>query len=131
MITLKHYLSAPLPPHTGGSIVHWWEARRLYYNVIVFLEYVIAVAATVVMHPPEGSLWPGWSAIGALLLMSLAFVLPANIWYTGAWIAEWVLRIIWPRLPSRFSPWMLSIGIIFSFIFIWFIVAAMTGSIQI
>jgi hypothetical protein len=52
------------------------------------------------------------------ILTYIGIQLAANLWYTGGWIADLmvkkVLRIQWPG----FGPWALALGIAFSFVFI-------------
>ena len=75
---------------TPASIIGWWEARRLPYNVAVGATGLVTLS---VMHllsrlPPAPLPMPlGFSLFGALVYGTMA-----NLCYTSGWMAEIVIR---------------------------------------
>ncbi len=112
MIAPTQMFARPDPTATPGEVIRWWERRRLYYNLIVF-----AWAATIFCILIA---WRHrWDLLSAsnLLVYLLFFQLPANIFYTGGWIADLVVKKVL-RLPSTwFGPVALGLGIAVSLIF--------------
>jgi hypothetical protein len=49
-------------------------------------------------------------ALFAILLYGIA----ANLFFTGGWLAELVVRKIWPREADRFATLSFSLGLVFS-----------------
>jgi hypothetical protein len=104
----------PKAPQTWGSIVKWWEIRRLYYNLIL----LIVPAQILIFHwSAFNSLTDRWQAI---LIYLLLFQLPANVWYTGGWIVDLFLKKAVRLSAPGFAPWALAAGIVFSLLFLFF-----------
>jgi hypothetical protein len=114
MFTPMDLFARPKTPQTWGNIVKWWEARRLYYNLIL----LIVPVQFLIFH---------WSAFNSLtdrsqgiLLYLLLFQLPANIWYTGGWIVDLFLKKALRLSTPGFAPWAFAAGIVFSLLFLIF-----------
>lgn len=104
----------PKIPQTWGSIIKWWEARRLYYNLIL----LIVPAQILIFHWTSfKSLTRPWQGIFLYLLL---FQLPANLWYTGGWMVDLFLKKALRISAPGFAPWALAAGIIFSLLFLAF-----------
>jgi hypothetical protein len=121
MVSVGNYFSNPTPPHTVGSIIRWWEGRRLLYNAVVLAEIFLVSAVL-------GFLRFGIAEFESLQLFGYVFLLPlgvglvliqipANLWYTFGWIAEISLRKTWRNMPDEFGSWAQRIGLGFSILF--------------
>ena len=83
----REWLFETLPePRTAGSIIRWWEARRLFYNMVIgsvglcsFLVFLFCITQANVLKPGEDAEEP--------LALLFAWV-PVNICYTAGWVAE-------------------------------------------
>jgi hypothetical protein len=90
----------------GESTITWWEKRRLGYNLILFVFLVAFIAVRRFVD---------FSTDLTLVLFLLQ--LPANIWYTGGWVLELLLRHGLKMNLPWFGSVALAGGIAFSFIF--------------
>jgi hypothetical protein len=111
MNAIKHLFAQPDLLQSGLAIIWWWEARRLYYNLIL-LTWVLMLALLASARPGrfDSSLWN----FNVLLVFVLFFVLPANVLYTGGWIVDLIVKKVL-GLPARgFEPWALGAGIAFT-----------------
>jgi protein-S-isoprenylcysteine O-methyltransferase Ste14 len=107
-----------LPPAGRGvsEVILWWERRRLYYNVIVaagcFLFLLFSTIAAYVESPARAANVSAVRGFFAILLIVMS-----NLWYTGGWIAELLLRLVVGDRMLWFAPVMFAVGILFSFLF--------------
>ena len=114
IIGIRTLLAKPDPEPTAGAIIRWWEARRLHYNVLILVWALILYLAA---HIETGRIDPEAFNLASLYVYLLLFQLPANIFYTGGWIADLVVKKVL-RLPSaRFGPFALGLGIAVSLLF--------------
>jgi hypothetical protein len=119
MTLLKRLLARPCGPQTAGGIIAWWEGRRIYFNAILLAA--ITLAAIVSAAADGGGI--------TLFVVSIIFLLfPANIWYTGGWIADLLIKKALRLNVTGFGPWALGAGIVFSLLFMGFIYASMFGT---
>jgi hypothetical protein len=124
MILLKRLLARPCGPQTAGGIINWWEGRRIHFNAILL---AIIIVATIVSGATNGQgirtrLW----GAGVTFVISIFVVLlPANIWYTGGWIADLLIKKGLRLNVTGFGPWALGAEIVFSLLFMVFIYASM------
>src|SRR5207253_2780038 len=96
----------------------WWELRRIPYNLIVGCVGIVtcvfiataALASEIVFGKEFGLPDPPIFAVLGVLLYAIA----ANLCYTGGWIAELLVRKLWPDGTDRFAVWIFSLGVIFS-----------------
>lgn len=106
--------NAPGAWHT----IAWWEARRIPYNLLVGSTGVLSGALCFVtgmlcehfLGEPIGIPDPPFFA----LLAVAAYGLMANLCYTGGWVAELLVRKIWPEQASAFGKISFFLGLIFS-----------------
>jgi hypothetical protein len=71
----KFFFRMPYPLQTTGSIIRWWEARRLTYNLAVGSTGLItlAIASLIAALPPS----PGH--LGAPLALVVVYAVLANL----------------------------------------------------
>jgi hypothetical protein len=115
-------LSAPCRRNASlGSardVIGWWEARRIPFNLLVgtagvvtcLVTGVVALESEMVLQTEFG--WPDpplFALIGVLL-----YGIFANIFFTGGWVAELIVRSVWPQEADRFATLSLALGVIFS-----------------
>jgi hypothetical protein len=114
MLALRDLFARPKAPQTWVSIVKWWEARRLYYNLIL----LIVPAQILIFH------WSAFNSLTnrrqAIILYLLLFQLPANVWYTAGWVVDLFLKKALRRTTPGFAPWAFAAGIVFSLLFLYF-----------
>lgn len=110
MSALTEFLYPPPAKRKAGSILRWWENRRLAYNVVVGSTGLLSVAFIYVVNllPPNGFVTPFfWPAI-------VVFGVMANVCYFFGPAAEVLIEKLWgPRvLPT--GPALFRIGLTFS-----------------
>jgi hypothetical protein len=105
---------------TSLQIILWWEARRLFFNIIVGLAGVMTIVvmlfsaaiAEKLFNEPIG--WPDppfFAIIGVIL-----YAIGANGCYTGGWIAELISHEVWGEKARGFSEISFTLGVVFSFL---------------
>lgn len=102
---------APDIRRTPLSLLRWWEARRVRYNLVVgsagLVTLSVVSAFSLVlpnMGPPSGE----------LLVAILGYAFLANVCYSLGWVLEMLARLIWgPRAPLM-GPLLFREGLIFS-----------------
>ena len=88
------------------QIVLWWEARRIPYNLIVVGAVVADLALLLLVIRPTGRL-PLGVKVNPIGLVLAPFLI--NILYTGGWVAELVLWLMWKPHP-RTGPILFVVG---------------------
>jgi uncharacterized membrane protein YjjB (DUF3815 family) len=103
----------PSLPQTWPGIIGWWEKRRLFYNAILF---AVVIASALISPLLRGHLFEGYGrAASTTFLISLIFLLiPGNIFYTGGWFVDLILKKVFRMSAAGFGPWALGCGIVFS-----------------
>jgi hypothetical protein len=102
------------------QIILWWEARRLFFNIVVgtaglitvFTIFFSAMIAEKLVNEPIG--WPDppiFAIIGIIL-----YAIVANVCYTGGWLAESISHEVWGDKTGSFAEISFTLGIIFSFL---------------
>ena len=102
------------------QIILWWEARRLFFNIVVGIAGVItiftilfsAMIAEKLVNEPIG--WPDpplFAIIGVVL-----YAIGANVCYTAGWLAELISREVWGDNARSFAEISFTLGVIFSFL---------------
>jgi preprotein translocase subunit Sec61beta len=123
MTLLRRLLARPSGPQTAGGIITWWEERRVGFNAILFAA--IIVAAIVSAATNSQGIETRLLGAGETFILSIFFLLfPANIWYTGGWIADLLVKKGLRLNVTGFGPWALGAGIVFSLLFMVFIYAS-------
>lgn len=107
-----------ISPTTAWQVIGWWEARRIPFNLIVGIAGllscivigVVAVGSLFLFNNEFGS--PG-SPLGSVFFFVIYGVV-ANIFFTGGWVAELIIRKFWPAQSDRFATLSYSLGVAFS-----------------
>jgi hypothetical protein len=86
---------------TLASAVRYWEPRRVLYNLIL----AAVVAAWIIASWPHFRPAFVWSSLLFLIVAALL----ANLCYTSAYLIDFPLQLLSPRLTSRlrWSVWLL------------------------
>src|SRR5690242_20375788 len=104
--------SVPETERTLGSVIVWWELRRIPYNIIVGCVAFISLILFFVSIASANVLGPGEDAVEPLALIFAPIAI--NICYTAGWFIESILCCIWPRKRRMFGPLLFKTGLFFS-----------------
>jgi hypothetical protein len=113
MVGIRNLFAKPDPQPTAGAIIRWWEARRLHYNLITLAWAFLWVS---ISYFKGNHIWLATVLMGPTYLLSV--LLPSNIWYTGGWIVDLVVKKVLRVSWTGFGPWAFGLGVGFSFLFI-------------
>jgi hypothetical protein len=100
------------------DIIGWWESRRIPFNLIVGSAGILSCIVVGIVGAGSFILFdsdfglpdpPGFALVGILI-----YGIIANICFTGGWLAELLVRRIWPREADRFATSSFSLGLVFS-----------------
>jgi hypothetical protein len=116
-IRSSHLLRRDVPVTSIRNAIGWWESRRIPFNLIVgsagiltcICCAVVLVAASI-LDPSEFDM--GSPLVGPILILLYGAL--ANICYTGGWVAELVIRKLWPHEADRFATSSWFLGVVFS-----------------
>ncbi len=100
------------PRSDKEHVILWWEKRRIPYNVVLLLLDVLVFAFLCLIYPRKGD--PLQSALSHLFLPAIILQLTSNIWYTGGWVVELLVRSITGSDSHSFGPRALMAGTVFS-----------------
>ena len=94
---------------TTGSIVAWWESRRLTYNVIVGSTGVVSlgVIKLISLLPPHMPMPIAWQPV-------VVFGVLANVCYSFGWILEAGAQRLWGDRVRPLGPPLFRQGVAFS-----------------
>ena len=113
MSALTEFLFPAPARRTVGSILGWWESRRLRYNAIVGGAGVLSITvSTLLAHLPPGihpmvPLLPPWQPI-------VMFGLLANVCYLMGPAVEVAVEKLWGRQVLPVGPSLFRTGLTFS-----------------
>ena len=131
MIPWKEYFSKPTGPQTARMIIGWWELRRFYYNVIIFAA-ILLISLVLPVFLKVNAISSASTYLGSLgyhvVLSFLLLQVPANIWYTGGWVADLLIKKVLHLTALGFGPWAQGIGIAFSLIFVVYMMGVTLGA---
>jgi hypothetical protein len=102
----------PPEPRSVWSIIGWWELRRVLYNLALGLVGGVSFALFLVFISLAHELKPGEDAQEPLALV--AGVLLANAAFTGGWVVELLVRLIWRERYPYLGPTLLKLGLVFT-----------------
>lgn len=105
---------------TALQIILWWEARRIFYNIVVGFAGLITIVVILIsaaiaeklFNEPIGLPDPPFLAIVGVIFYAIA----ANICYTGGWLAELISHEVWREKAKGFAEIFFTLGIVFSFL---------------
>jgi hypothetical protein len=121
---LRNWLGNPqfqrqLTPVGEMDVILWWESRRFFYNCVVGVAGVTTCAHLIICAFMADSMvgepigLPDGPLLGVFGIVVYAFL--ANIFYTGGWISELLLRSgMTAEKASAFGRRAFSIGVNFS-----------------
>ena len=106
------------PINSARDAIGWWEARRIPFNLIVgsagiltcTFVGVVGLGSEVLFDSEFGLPNPPLFALIGIIIYGLL----ANLSFSGGWLAELVIRKIWPTEADRFATISFSLGVIFS-----------------
>lgn len=107
-----------VPITTVRDMIGWWEARRIPFNLIVgsagllsvMVMGVVATGSSLLFKSDLGLPDPPLFALFGVVIYGIM----ANVCFTGGWLAELVVRRVWPREADRFATLSFSLGLVFS-----------------
>lgn len=91
------------------DVIVWWEKRRIAYNLIVGVVGVVSLLVFFAAIELAGGVGPGEDAVEPLALIAAPVLL--NVAYTAGWMAEVLVRLVYPGVPRRFGPVLLGMGL--------------------
>lgn len=101
----------PLPAtRSVGSIIRWWESRRLAYNLAVGSAGVVTLTAVTAF----GLLPPGSHGLLPPPGLVLVYGALANLCYTAGWVIEASAHAIFRDELLPFGPPLFRQGLLFS-----------------
>ena len=105
------------PATTAREAIGWWETRRIPFNLIVGIAGILSAVVVCVVglgsyffFDGDFELPPPLFAAAEVLLYGIS----ANVLFTGGWLAELIVRKLWPTEADRFATLSFSLGLIFS-----------------
>lgn len=107
-----------MPVNSARDAIGWWEARRIPFNLIVgsagiftcIVVGIVALGSEVLFHREFGLPNPPLFALMGIVIYGIL----ANVCFSIGWVAELIVRRIWPREADRFATLSFSLGVIFS-----------------
>jgi hypothetical protein len=122
-----------IPVNSASEAIGWWETRRIPFNLIVGIAGMISIVVVCVVGLGSYFLFDGDFAIPPPLFAAaevLLYGIAANVFFTGGWLVELIVRKLWPREADRFATLTFSSGLIFS-VFLTLIPAIVIGALGI
>jgi len=108
--------TVPEAERTLGSVVAWWELRRISYNLIVGSVGFVSLIIFFISIVSANVLGPGEDAVEPLAIMFAPIAI--NICYTAGWFVESVLWFIWPSKRHILGPLLFKVGLGFSLLMV-------------
>jgi hypothetical protein len=106
------------PAASAWNVIAWWESRRIAYNLIVGCAGIVTciVIGTLVFAFAilQRALNSNYGSPGLEVIFILIYGIAANIFYTFGWIAELIVRKVWPGESERFATSTFALGLAFS-----------------
>ncbi len=100
-------------PRSRWQIILWWERRRIPYNLFIGFYGICCLAVFFWGITTSGRLEDGEDAVEPIALFLAPF--GVNVCYTLGWLVEIPARKLFPSLSPRFGPFLMRMGIGFSF----------------
>ena len=102
----------PLPDYcrTPGSLLRWWESRRLTYNLFVGGAGLVTLSVMALVN----SLPPNAPGNGIVWFAVFGYGVLANVGYTAGWLAEVGMRAVWGEEAPHAGPALFRQGLSFA-----------------
>lgn len=110
----KWLFSVPEGERSAGSIILWWELRRIPYNLLIGGVGFFSLILFFLFIGMSGKLNPGEEAVEPFVVFLAPFGM--NLCYTAGWVVELLVRDIWPESSKRVGLRLFKIGLIFSLV---------------
>ena len=110
MTALSKFLFPPPARRTTGAILHWWEQRRLPYNLAVGAAGLFSIGASLLI----GALPPGTSMMRFSWIPVLVVGVLANICYLLGPATEILIEKLWGGTVLPTGPALFRMGLTFS-----------------
>ena len=102
----------PAPRRTAVSVIGWWEARRLPFNLIVGAVGCFTVLAITLLTTLPGN-FPG-PPLAVIIGGSLVYGVLANLCYCLGPLVELTMYRLWGDQAPRAGPVLFRQGLVFS-----------------
>jgi hypothetical protein len=105
------------PASSAWNVIAWWESRRIAYNLIVGCAGIVTcvlVGTLVFSSELLQRAIAHFGSPGFEIFFVLIYGFAANIFYTFGWIAELIVRRVWPGESERFATITFALGLAFS-----------------
>ncbi len=102
---LRQLTAVPEEPRSAVSIIGWWEARRIVFNLLVGAAGLPTVAFFMIFA--SAPLY--WILEGVV-----AYAVAANVCYTAGCVSELFARRWWAESAKHFGPMLFTLGLMFS-----------------
>ena len=112
------FFSTTISDPTPWQVISWWETRRIPYNILVGAVGLCSGALCLVTGLlSEGFLGDAFGIPNPPVIAMFAvagYALGANVCYTGGWLAELLVRKLWPEEGKGFGKISFFPGLMFS-----------------
>jgi|HubBroStandDraft_4_1064222.scaffolds.fasta_scaffold01000_8 hypothetical protein len=107
-----------VPATSAREAIGWWESRQIPFNLIVgsagilscIIVGIVALGSEILFGSEFGLPDPPLFELIGILIYGIM----ANVCFTRGWIAELVIRQIWPQEGDRFASTSFCLGLVFS-----------------
>jgi hypothetical protein len=108
----RYFFRHDVSCRTPSSIIGWWEARRLTFNVAVGAAGLVTLAGVhlIARLPPS----PFSIPVSESLVLAAVYGVAANMCYSGGWLAELAIRRGSGSELEPVGPALLRYGFVFS-----------------
>jgi hypothetical protein len=106
----KFFFRSPYPSQTTGSIIRWWEARRITYNVAVGTTGLISLGAATLIE----TLPPAPGRLGVPLGVLLVYGVLANLCFCFGPLVDAAVCRRWGENYSALGPALFRYGFAFA-----------------
>lgn len=106
---VKWLVAPPEKPPSWLQVIGWWEVRRIPYNLIIGAVGITSLLLFFLFIHLAQELEPGEDAVEPLVLVFAPIAV--NILYTGGWLAELFLRVVWREKSLDIGPILFKLGL--------------------
>jgi hypothetical protein len=113
-------LGRPTELKSAREIIGWWEIQRITYNLVLGIVGLVSALVVICISIASYEIYksdfgmpdpPLFALIGVIIYGFLA-----NVFYTGGWVLELLVHVIWPNQSNNFGNRAYFYGFIFSII---------------
>ncbi|MDD2890693.1 MAG: hypothetical protein PHE49_08660 [bacterium] len=85
---IKNILKQDVEPENTKQIIRWWEAKRLYYNLIMTVTGLLCVIIVLLVTGADLNRKEALSAMFFIIFYGIS----ANVLYSSGWVIEILVR---------------------------------------